>query len=120
MYWGRREKQEKSPKIVQNMEFLQKLCENVHFENIFSGFLRIPWGKFLGIRGEGVVNKLPRSKVNSFLLFIIFFPWKKRNSGNYSCSFIIVLSCYLQSKKKFQNHFFRASDPMNVGKMTYL
>ncbi len=33
---------------------------------------------FLGYRGGGFVNKLPRSKVNSFLLFVIFFPGIKK------------------------------------------
>ena len=41
----------------------------------------------------------------------IFLSWIKGIWGNYSCLFIVVLSCYLQSKNVF--NFFWASNPIH-------
>ena len=76
---------EKNPKT-----FFRNYVKMCIFENSNSGFLHIPCVNFLGIQGGGVVNTLPCSKVNSFLIFIIFFSWNKGIWGTYSCSSLLT------------------------------
>ncbi len=64
-----------------------------------SGFLHIPWGKFLRIQGWGLSINCHDQKSTSFL-FLSDFSWNKGIWGNYSFSFIVVLSCYFQGAQK--------------------
>ncbi len=96
----RNEKEDKTRKITKKSKtraFFRKYVKICIFEKNF----RISTHTLAKItrdtrsRRRRVVYKLPHSKVNGFLIFIIFSSSNKEIWRNYSCLFIAVLSCYL-------------------------